>query len=73
MLIPAGFAHGFQAMSDECELIYVHSAMYDAAAATGLNALDPTLDIRWPEAVGSRSARDSSFPFVTSDYQGVDQ
>jgi dTDP-4-dehydrorhamnose 3,5-epimerase len=28
MLIPEGFAHGFQTLSDDCELLYLHTAAY---------------------------------------------
>ncbi|NIN36469.1 MAG: dTDP-4-dehydrorhamnose 3,5-epimerase, partial [Gammaproteobacteria bacterium] len=28
LLIPEGLAHGFQALMDDCELIYFHSAPY---------------------------------------------
>ena len=43
MLIPRGFAHGFQAMTEDCELLYAHSDPYQPASEGALNALDPAL------------------------------
>lgn len=62
LLIPAGFAHGFQTLAPECELIYLHSAAYAPSSEGGVDALDPTLAIAWPMPVTARSARDISLP-----------
>ena len=40
LLMPSGFAHGFQAMSDGVDLIYCHSAAYVAEAEAGLHEHD---------------------------------
>jgi dTDP-4-dehydrorhamnose 3,5-epimerase len=71
LLIPAGFAHGFQALSDDAELLYLHSADYTPDAEGGLSVLDPRLAIAWPEAVKNLSARDSSHPLVDTSFPGV--
>ena len=70
-LIPEGFAHGFQALSPDCELIYFHTADYNAAAEAGLNALDPRLDIQWPIAITERSKRDEQHAMLTDRFVGV--
>jgi len=66
LLIPQGFAHGFQALSDGAELIYCHSAAYVAAAEAGLHVLDPQLAISWPLPVGGLSPRDQSNVFLAA-------
>ena len=71
LLIPQGFAHGFQALSDHCELIYVHSRPYAAQSEGGLNLADPTLAIDWPLAFTDRSERDTHLPFVSPDFVGL--
>jgi len=71
LLIPEGFAHGFQTLTEDCELIYFHTAAYEAAAEGGLNSQDPTLDIRWPLAVLDVSVRDAAHPFVSEAFDGV--
>lgn len=69
--IPEGFAHGFQTMTDDCEMIYLHTTAYAPHAEAGLNALDPRLDITWPMPVAERSARDQQHAMLTSDYLGL--
>jgi len=71
LLIPEGFAHGFQALSDDCEMLYFHTAAYEPSAEGGLNPKDPGLSIAWPEEVVELSARDSSFPLIASGFDGV--
>jgi len=65
MYVPEGFAHGFQTLADDCELIYMHSRAYSAADEGGLRPDDPTLAIRWPRAVEGLSERDASHPALT--------
>ncbi len=69
--IPEGFAHGFQALSDECELLYVHTAAYRADADCGLNAKDPRLGIAWPAPITETSPRDAAHPLLTEDFLGI--
>lgn len=64
MYVPEGFAHGFQALTDDVELIYIHSAPYTAAAEAGLRHDDPRLGIAWPLPVIGMSSRDVSFPLI---------
>ncbi len=60
--VPEGFAHGFQSLTDEVEMIYAHSAAYAPDAEGGLQALDPALGIDWPRPVTQRSPRDEGLP-----------
>ncbi|MDQ0069413.1 dTDP-4-dehydrorhamnose 3,5-epimerase [Variovorax boronicumulans] len=71
LFIPKGFAHGFQALSDDTELLYLHSAPYVAAAEGALNARDPALSIAWPLAFADVSERDASHPFLSPDFTGL--
>jgi dTDP-4-dehydrorhamnose 3,5-epimerase len=71
LLVPQGFAHGFQTLVDDCELIYLHSRPYSAASEGALNAIDPALAIEWPLAFNDISQRDAAHPFITSDFQGI--
>lgn len=64
LLIPPGCAHGFQALEDGCELLYVHSAPYKPARDAGLHAQDGRLAITWPLAVHGLSAKDAGQPTV---------
>jgi dTDP-4-dehydrorhamnose 3,5-epimerase len=71
LLIPQGFAHGFQALTDDAELIYCHSAAYDAAAEGCLNPRDARLAIAWPLPIVEMSARDESAPMLDETFSGV--
>ncbi|UZK65056.1 dTDP-4-dehydrorhamnose 3,5-epimerase [Sphingomonas sp. M1-B02] len=72
MLIPKGFAHGFQTLEDDCELIYFHTAAYDAEHEGGVNALDPALGITWPLPILTMSDRDRGFAPLAADFPGID-
>ena len=71
LLIPEGFAHGFQALSENCELIYFHTAPYVHEAEAGLNIVDTEIGINWPLPITELSDRDRSHPMVRPDFQGV--
>jgi dTDP-4-dehydrorhamnose 3,5-epimerase len=70
-LIPEGFAHGFQTLTPDCEMLYFHTTDYNAEAEGALNALDPLLAINWPEHITERSERDISHAMLTDDFHGV--
>jgi len=72
LLIPQGFAHGFQTLGDDCELLYLHSAAHAPAAEGALNANDPRLTIAWPLPVGEMSERDRRHPNIEFDYPGIE-
>jgi dTDP-4-dehydrorhamnose 3,5-epimerase len=70
-LIPEGCAHGFQALTDEVELIYCHSAAYNATAEGGLNPQDPRLAIEWPQEITEISQRDQNHPLLNASFLGL--
>lgn len=71
LLIPEGFAHGFQTLTDECEMLYFHTSAYHRDAEGGLNALDPALAIQWPLPVTEQSTRDKEHPMIQQNFPGV--
>lgn len=71
LLIPQGFAHGFQALTDDVELIYCHSAAYAVAAEGALNPKDPVLAISWPLEIAMLSPKDFQHPMLDRDFSGV--
>mgnify|MGYP000129423655 CR=1 FL=1 len=60
--IPAGFAHGFQTLTTNVEMLYFHSAPYSVPDEGGLRWDDPALGITWPFALSEISARDRALP-----------
>lgn len=71
LLIPEGFAHGFQSLTDNVQLLYCHSTPYKADAEAGLNPLDPNLNISWPLEISDLSERDQQHPLVNEQFQGI--
>lgn len=71
MLIPEGFAHGFQALSDDVEMIYCHSTSHAPGAEGGVNALDARLAIAWPIPIGTMSPRDEALAMIDQSFSGV--
>ena len=71
LVIPEGFAHGFQTLTDDCEMLYFHTAAYQPSAEGGLNVQDPRLAIQWPLLVAGLSPRDAAHPLLDNGFIGV--
>ncbi len=72
LFIPDGFAHGFQTLTDNCELIYLHTAPYRPKVENALNALDPRLAINWPLVITEISERDRAQQMIDNDFAGIE-
>jgi dTDP-4-dehydrorhamnose 3,5-epimerase len=70
MIIPEGFAHGFQVLEANSDLLYLHTAAYMPEFERGLHPLDPQISISWPLPVDKLSDRDQRHPFVVNDFPG---
>ena len=64
LYVPGGFAHGFQCLTDNCEVFYQMSEFYLAELARGLRWDDPAVGIRWPLAEQTLSERDRNLPLL---------
>jgi dTDP-4-dehydrorhamnose 3,5-epimerase len=71
MYIPAGFAHGFQTLTDNCQLIYHHSERYTPKAESGLRFDDPAVSIKWPLPLKTISDKDAQYPYIGAHFKGV--
>lgn len=65
LYIPAGCAHGFITLEDECELFYQIAPSFEPQSARGVRFNDPAFGIVWPIPAVVISARDLGYP----DYQ----
>ena len=72
LLIPEGFAHGFQALEPESELLYLHTEFYHPPSEGGLRHDDPRLAIAWPLPPQDLSPRDLAHPLLGPDFAGVE-
>lgn len=71
LLIPEGFAHGFQALSADVEMLYCHSQAYVPEADAGLHPQDARLAVAWPLPVENLSPRDTRHARIDTTFQGV--
>lgn len=71
LYIPEGFAHGFQTLTENCELIYFHSEYYTSGNEGGIRYNDPMLGIIWPFGVTEVSERDNTNPLIDNNFKGI--
>lgn len=61
LYVPQGFAHGFQTLEDETQLLYQISTPYVSHAASGVRYNDPALNIVWPQPITVIAQKDLTF------------
>jgi dTDP-4-dehydrorhamnose 3,5-epimerase len=66
LYVPEGFAHGFQVISKEADVIYKVTQEYAPHAERGIAWNDPAIGIEWPITPPILSERDASLPFLRS-------
>lgn len=71
LLIPKGFAHGFQALAPDSELIYFHSCAYHPASEGALHVNEPLVAVEWPQPIAELSARDQAHPMLSPSFRGI--
>jgi dTDP-4-dehydrorhamnose 3,5-epimerase len=70
--IPEGFAHGFQTLTNDCEMLYFHTADYNLESEGTINALDNRIKIKWPKIITDRSERDNNHPMLKENFLGIE-
>ena len=71
VLIPEGFAHGFQTLKDSSSLIYHHTEFYQPGADSGVKYDDPVLQIDWPLPVRNLSVKDMEYKLINNNFNGL--
>lgn len=71
LVIPEGFAHGFQTLEDDCEIIYFNTAFYSKESESAISYKDPKIGIKWLEEVTVVSEKDANHPFIDEKFEGV--
>lgn len=66
LYIPTGFAHGFQTLTNDVELLYWHSEFFNPDFETGFCFNDPIVGINWPKTVSVVSKKDSELPLLSN-------
>lgn len=68
VLIPEGFAHGFQTLENDSALIYHHTAFYTPSADAGIRFDDPSINISWKLPAVNVSNKDKSYPIIDNNF-----
>jgi dTDP-4-dehydrorhamnose 3,5-epimerase len=71
IFIPEGFAHGFQALANEVQLLYMHTAPWTPSREAGLRHDDPRLAIAWPRPITVISDKDRAYRLIDQSFTGM--
>jgi dTDP-4-dehydrorhamnose 3,5-epimerase len=69
--IPQGFAHGFQTLTENAEIIYMVSQVYNSESEGGIRFDDPAIGIKWKLPVTTVSQKDQQIPYINSSFKGI--
>ncbi len=62
LFVPKGFAHGFQTLTDNCEMQYCMSEFYSPDHSAGVRWNDQFFNIKWPIEESILSEKDKDWP-----------
>ena len=71
ILIPEGFAHGFQTLEDNTSLIYHHTSYYTPNTEGGVRYDDTALNIPWPLPPINISLKDLSYLLIDQNFKAI--
>ena len=70
--IPEGFAHGFQTLEDNAQMLYHHTEYYTPQNERGLNYKDPAFKIDWPLIPVNMTEKDQKYSFIDTNFKGIE-
>ncbi len=65
LYVPRAFAHGYQTLQDDTEVLYAFSTPYAPGMASGIRWDDPALDVTWPLPVSVIAKQDLNWPLLS--------
>lgn len=71
IFIPEGFAHGFQTLTDDAELLYMHTVAWNPGCEGQVRYDDPRVQIKWPLTVAQISVKDQNAPLLAANFAGL--
>ena len=69
--VPEGFAHGFQTLAPNSQLIYHHSNYYTPEDERGIRYSDPLIGIKWPLKPSVVSGKDKYYDLLDKQFGGI--
>ncbi len=71
LYIPEGFAHGFQTLENNSEILYFVTEFYFPEYEGGVLYNDSKLNIKWPLEVTDISKKDREIELLDDDFRGI--
>lgn len=74
LIVPEGFAHGFQTLEPDSEILYLHTAPHAPGSEGGVAWDDARIAVAWPLPVDREaglSERDRRLPALAPSFQGI--
>ena len=71
LVVPEGFAHGFQVLEPASEIFYLTTCCYNPEAESGIRHDDPAIGITWPAPVADLSERDGEHDLLSDVFEGI--
>ena len=71
MIIPEGFAHGFQVIKPNSEMLYLHTESYVEGSESGVLFDDEKIGIKWPLEITSVSGKDLNDRLIKEKFKGI--
>jgi dTDP-4-dehydrorhamnose 3,5-epimerase len=71
IFVPAGFAHGYLALTERVQFLYKCSDFYDSKDEHGILWSDPSLNISWGIDLPLLSEKDSRYPALSEVPQNL--
>ncbi|ADU64258.1 MAG: dTDP-4-dehydrorhamnose 3,5-epimerase family protein [Pseudodesulfovibrio sp.] len=72
LYVPEGFAHGFQVIEEDAQLLYLHTDFYTPECEGGVRFDDPAINIAWPLPPRDISDKDRLHALIGTEFQGFD-
>jgi dTDP-4-dehydrorhamnose 3,5-epimerase len=71
ILIPEGFAHGFQTLTDNSMMLYLHSNFYNSNFERGIRYNDPAIKFELVMPITNISERDKNHSLIQNEFEGI--
>ena len=71
LVIPEGFAHGFQVLEENSEMLYLHTEFYCPEHEPGIHYNDQSIAIDWPLPCSEMSAKDAAHAMLNNHFTGL--
>ncbi len=71
MYVPEGFAHGFQSLEDNAEIIYFVTEFFSPENEGGIRYDDPLIQVLWQQNITDISDKDRNIPLLSQGFKGI--